>query len=296
MKKLLASFSGGRTSAKMTHWLKNEWSDRHNWEIIVVYSNTGKEEKETLEFVHKCDQYWNLGVVWIEAKVNPEMGEGTSFSIVDYETADHTGKPFEDMIAKYGIPNQAFPHCTRELKTVPIRKYAQSLGWTDYTTAIGIRADEPKRFKWESWEQNNIWCPLIIDHKMTKSDVNYFWSKMPFDLEIESFEGNCDLCWKKSNRKHFTIIKRHPEKAIWWDNMEKKYGMMRIETRNPNSNPPPYVFYRGNQSMQDLIEESKFPFTEAVDESKIIDKYKQLAMWDESMDQNDGCTESCEVF
>lgn len=294
--KLLISFSGGRTSAYMTYWLLNHWNRRHEFEKIVVYANTGKEEPETLEFVEKCDKHFEFNLVWVEAKINAEMGVGTDFHITDYHKAERKGKPFENMIAKYGIPNQAFPHCTRELKTVPIQKYARSIFGDEYATAIGIRKDESHRINWERYNGNDIYWPLVVDHPCIKSDINYFWSKQPFDLEIESFEGNCDLCWKKSNRKHFTIIGRHPEKAEWWNNMEEKYSHFRPEGRSQESTPPPYYFFRGNQSMKELIEESKLPFEPAIDESKMIDKYKQMRMWDEYMDKNDGCVESCEVF
>ncbi|BBI90503.1 phosphoadenosine phosphosulfate reductase [Tenacibaculum phage PTm1] len=38
------------------------------YEMVFVFANTGQENEETLEFVNKCDEEYNLNVVWIEAK------------------------------------------------------------------------------------------------------------------------------------------------------------------------------------------------------------------------------------
>lgn len=53
-KKLLVSFSGGLTSAYMTKWILDNLSNQY--EMIVVYANTGKEREETLQFVNECDK------------------------------------------------------------------------------------------------------------------------------------------------------------------------------------------------------------------------------------------------
>lgn len=53
-KKLVISFSGGRTSAYMTKMLLDSL-DRSIYDIAVVFANTGKEREETLDFVHECD-------------------------------------------------------------------------------------------------------------------------------------------------------------------------------------------------------------------------------------------------
>jgi 3'-phosphoadenosine 5'-phosphosulfate sulfotransferase (PAPS reductase)/FAD synthetase len=123
--KLLISFSGGRTSAFITHWLlKNK---RSQFDMLVVFANTGKEREETLQFIDKCDKILGFQVHWIEAVTSFERGKGVSAHKVNYSTASRNGEPFEAFIQKHGIPNQGAPRCTRELKAYPIRAYARSI-------------------------------------------------------------------------------------------------------------------------------------------------------------------------
>jgi len=290
---MLISFSGGRTSAYMTWWLINNM--QHKYEMVVVFANTGKEREETLQFVHKCDQLLNFNTVWIEAYVIDEKGQGTQHIVVNVKYASRNGEPFKDVIEKYGIPNPTALHCTRELKMQPIRHYAKTvLGWKNYETALGIRSDEPARMNWTKKKKERLLYFAEL-FNVTKSDVNNFWSKQSFDLKLKSFEGNCDLCYKKGLRKLMTIVKDKPELADWWREMENKFSMFTPESREHNAKPP-YRFFRDHQTIDDIIEESKFLFELSKDESKDIDKYKQIPLLDEYLDSNSGCTESCEVF
>lgn len=296
--KILISFSGGRTSAYMTYWMLNEWKDRDKYEMIVVFANTGKEREETLDFIDKCDKLWNLQVVWVEYEPNEKSAwAAAKHKVVNFQNASRKGEPFEKMIIKYGMVNQAFPHCTRELKEMTIKSYARVLGWKKYFTAIGIRKDEQRRLDWNKAKNKRLLYVLAKENPKTKSDINLFWSKQPFDLGIKSYEGNCDLCWKKSFRKLMTITKENPQLTDWWKEMEIKYGEYIPPHRNMSENVKlPLTFYRGNSSMQDIIEDANFPFTTATDESKIVDAWKQSALWDYELDSNNGCSESCEVF
>jgi 3'-phosphoadenosine 5'-phosphosulfate sulfotransferase (PAPS reductase)/FAD synthetase len=276
----------------MTWWLLRNM--QHKYEMVVVFANTGREREETLDFTNKCDINFGFNTVWVEAVVLPENRKGTVHKIVTYETANRTGQPFEDVIAKYGMPNQNAPHCTRETKLSPIKSYMRSIGWDDYSTALGIRTDEPKRLDWEKAKEKNIiyFAQLM---PVTKSDINKFWREQSFDLQLKSYEGNCDLCWKKGIRKIMTIVKDNPELANWWREMEEKYQNFTPESRMKNHKPP-YRFFRHHMTIDDIIEESKFPFSPSKDESKSVATYKQMAMWDDYLDSNDGCSESCEVF
>lgn len=280
----------------MTYWMLKEWEERGNYEMIVVYANTGKEREETLQFVERCDKDFGFGVVWLET-VMQDHGKGASFRIVDFVSASRNGEPFENVISKHGIPNTSFPHCSRELKRSPIRAYAKSLGWKDYKTAIGIRADEPKRFDWVKAEKEKLMYPLALQNPCSRFDVAYFWNRQKFDLEISSYQGNCDLCWKKSRRKILTILTESDSAANWWYKMEKEYGEFVPESRKDTQRmKPPIRFYRGNESIVDLCEEANLPFPKALDESKEENRLLLLRDWNREYDENDGCTESCEVF
>ena len=269
---LLISFSGGRTSAFMAKYLMERYCNRQK---VVVFANTGKEREETLQFINECDKRWNLNVVWIEAEINFEIGKGTSFKIVDFETASRTGEPFEAMIKKYGIPNKAFPHCTRELKQVCIKKYMQSLGFSNWETAIGIRIDEAHRINWAKALENKFVYPLATEVRATKDFIRKWWDRQDFDLQLKDYEGNCDMCWKKSERKLLTMILEQPKMIEWWNDMEVKYG------------EGEYVFFRKNKSAVDLIELSKSNFRKATDEHET--NKQQMTMFDAELDIEYDC-------
>tara|TARA_R110000796_G_scaffold167313_4_gene284221 strand:+ start:1198 stop:2085 length:888 start_codon:yes stop_codon:yes gene_type:complete len=255
-KPLVVSFSGGRTSAMMARMIQisplYEGATKH-----YIYANTGKEREETLDFIAECDSRWGLGTVWVEAVVNPEKGAGTRHRIVDRKSAVVNtdpmveGHPFFDVVAKYGVFNNHYPHCTRELKTNPIRSYFASLGMRrqDYTEAWGIRADEPRRLA----ERPGVIYPLA-DLGMTERLIREFWDSQDFDLGIKQFEGNCDLCFKKSLRKRLTILKDNPQVAKDWAT---------IEAVGDRKGGDRARFDRSGLSIDNLVEMSKSPTLEA---------------------------------
>lgn len=132
---LVVSFSGGRTSAFMARALQLRYENKRD--LIFIFANTGKERIETLDFINECETRWNLNCVWLEYDL---VEDKSTFKIVDYNSASRNGEPFEKMITKYGIPNKAFPHCTRELKRQTITRYLRTIGLNNgkYETAIGI--------------------------------------------------------------------------------------------------------------------------------------------------------------
>ena len=293
-KKLLVLFSGGRTSAYMSWWIKEKKS--HKYDITFAFANTGAEHEKTLEFVNNCDLFFNLKLVWIEAIVNKK---GTTYKIVDFKSASRNGEIFEDVIKKYGIPNKQFPHCNRELKIQPMNKFMTD---NDISLrAIGIRSDEfgraTKRLKKENptwtvpqilkhrYEVEGYYYPLIEDEPVSRDSILNWWSKMPFDLELKEHEGNCITCWKKSDRKLWTLAKENKSHFDFFKDMEEKYGDYIPESQPSRTGKQ--VFFRQYRSSKDIIKEAN---------SKSFEMFKekgnyQLDLFNCDIDEDFSCNE-----
>ena len=58
----IISFSGGRTSGYMLKKILNAFGGKLPKKINVVFTNTGKEMTETLDFVKECSEKWDVNV------------------------------------------------------------------------------------------------------------------------------------------------------------------------------------------------------------------------------------------
>ena len=275
-KLLVCTFSGGRTSAFMGQFLNN-YDKYRDYDKVFLFANTGKEKEETLEFINQCDKQWGLNVVWLEAKINKEKGKGTDYKVVDFKTASRNGEPFEEMLKAYPMPNPFVSNCTRELKQIPMNKYIKSLGYDEVITAIGIRHDERHRKSIKAKEQGFVY-PLCDDIKVDGKFIRNWWDKQCFDLQLKDYEGNCDLCFKKSLRKRLTIIKENPESAKWWADMEDKYG----------DDKYPRFDLRTNKTVSEIIDLSKQSFREIKDQHEV--SKQQTSLFDDlEMDIETDC-------
>jgi 7-cyano-7-deazaguanine synthase in queuosine biosynthesis len=268
-KKLLVSVSGGETSLFMAIWL---WLHKQDeYEMIFVFANTGQENEETLLFLKRCAEHFGITIIWIECDVKDGKGNGTRFTVTDFENAKRNGEPFEQVIKKYGIPNTSFLHCTRELKMNPIKAYAKSVwGKEKYYLAIGIRIDEFDRMN-PNKDKLRIIYPLIAKemHPMSKQMINFYWKQQPFRLELKGYQGNCITCYKKSDKKLFQIAKENPKAFEFFDRMEKQYGNGQ-------------QIFRRNRTTEMILEESKNWNGSVKDDSE-----NEPTLFD---------NESCEVF
>lgn len=215
------SFSGGRTSAYMLYKILEAHQMSLPEEAIVCFANTGKEDEATLKFVNDCSVNWNVPIVWLEYMEAAEVKD--RWRQVTYETASRNGEPFEQMIkSKKFLPNSVMRFCTTELKIVPIKHYMASIGYEEFDTFAGIRADEPKRV---SKLRKTLYAPLAING-VAQEQVQSFWKAQSFDLGLEFRDkvtplGNCDLCFMKGGSQIMSIIQHQPHRATWWAKQEE---------------------------------------------------------------------------
>jgi hypothetical protein len=255
MKNLLISVSGGRSSATMAiHIYNNAKYDDFN--KVMCYANTGLERIETIQFIEKLQNYIGQKIHLIEGIYNLNNGVGVRHKIVDYNNLNMTGAPMWEAIQKRntgsfdGVPSTATPFCSDMTKKRVIHSFAKEyFGSTKYITAIGYRAEDmPKRISFaeiREMEKTHIY-PLLtdFDKPFTICNLDEYWNKMPFKLEINSKFGNCRLCYKKSDRVIFNTILDDETVIDWYSKAEKYFGG---------------CFFRGRRTAVDMLEQAKTP-------------------------------------
>ena len=221
------SFSGGRTSAYMLWRILQAHGGKLPDDVVVCFSNTGREMEATLRFVRAVETNWSVPVVWLEY-CRRDGKHATQ--IVNFETADRTGKPFEGILSvRPMLPSPMLRYCTTQLKVRTTKRYIVSTRkWKRWTSVVGLRADEPGRvvkatdpanYKKDRWD---VICPLF-EAGIQEIDVLDFWRKQPFRLELKGpHEGNCDGCFLKRKGRIARMLRDYPERMDWWAEQERQ--------------------------------------------------------------------------
>jgi len=221
------SFSGGRTSAYML-WRVLQSNGGLPPEAVVCFANTGKEDEATLQFVRDCSMNWNVPIVWIEYEAAKETAD--RWRVVDFDTASRDGEPFEALIrTRRVLPNPVARFCTVELKVRAIHRYLKSIGWKEWDSMLGIRADEQRRLAKignQDYGKHEEKCAPLGQVGITKETVGEFWRGQSFDLGLPNnngvtMHGNCDLCFLKPTAQVASLVAEKPERAVWWAKMER---------------------------------------------------------------------------
>lgn len=217
------SFSGGRTSGFMLAKIIEAHGGALPERAVVTFCNTGLEHEGTLRFVGDCAERFAVPIMWLEYRV------GKTFAVVDYCSASRNGEPFTALIAdrKY-LPNPVTRFCTTELKILTIRRYLESLGWSVWNQAVGLRADEPHRVARIKGDRQaeNVVCP-VAQAGHTLMDVRAYWAASPFDLDLPNNDnafGNCMGCFLKGRVRLDRVALAKPEAFDWWIEREAAMG------------------------------------------------------------------------
>ena len=221
-------FSGGRSSGYLLYHVLEAYGGTLPDNVKVLFQNTGKEKRETLDFIHECESRWGVDVIWLEYRYDGSRkgwrNDPKTFAIrVDYESASRNGEPFANMIqAKSGyLPNPVRRACTEELKISTGSRYLKrECKWDKWHDVLGIRADEPRRLtQRKSSSQYSRIYPVAcagVSHR----EIIDWWSRQDFDLTINSDQGNCDLCFLKGKKILIQLIRKDPSLIDWWIEME----------------------------------------------------------------------------
>ena len=201
MKKII-NFSGGRTSAYMTI---KEYKEGD----LVIFCDTGREHDKTYKFINDFEANENIPIIRLKYKDS----ENPFAALLKHNNYSN-------------IPNRVKRFCTIELKIKTARRYLRSEGIMNYENLIGFRYDEPLRMKRrkKTWKGVTDRFPLY-DKKINKSQINEYWSKKSYNLEIPSILGNCTLCFMKGKNAIISILASYPKLADEWikdEQMNKK--------------------------------------------------------------------------
>ena len=277
MKKVV-SFSGGRTSAYLVISAIELFGVEN---VDVVSMDTGAEHPMTYEFIRQFHAYitevYGLEITYLRTNFDSPLGQGNSYHVLGVDRIKADLKPFADMVNKYGVPYIGGMFCTDRMKLVPFTKYCnEKYGRGNFETWLGIRADEPKRLT----EKKGIrYLAEISDFE--KEDILEFWSKMPFDLDIPEWLGNCVFCPKKSNLKLAAAQRDEPE--LYHDFLNMIYS---DSVRHDNKTGHWSQMYRGKKSLEQVI---------GMFDGSTGDEIKARIRGTKATNTG-SCSESCEVF
>lgn len=229
-------FSGGRSSGYMLAQTVEAYGGTLPENIVVMFNNTGKEREQTLVFVNRCQEFFDVPIVWTEYEYRANARGGmkdpkASYRVVDYASASRAGQPYRQAVAAQNrIPNMHNRICTVQLKILTTQRYMyreRGKNAKQFTRIVGFRADEPRRIKKAVFNAERT-CRLpqyypMVHAGVSEHDVLAYWRRMPFDLELEAGMSNCTMCMLNGKVKLLRKMRREPGECVWWIDLEESY-------------------------------------------------------------------------
>lgn len=138
----VVSFSGGRTSAYLV-WMM-EKKRLAGEEVHYLFMDTGAEHPNTYQFIRDVVNNWGIDLTCLRVQVNPELGKGNGYEIVNLDEIGPNLKPWIDTTKKYGTPYFGGAFCTRTMKIEVCERYCKD-HFAECESWLGMRLDEQTR-------------------------------------------------------------------------------------------------------------------------------------------------------
>ena len=264
--------SGGRSSGYMLFHILQGHGGRLPDHCAAVFANTGREREATLAFVEEMQERWNVPIAWVEYEYAADARGGRTdpkhrHRVVDRKSASRCGEPFRQMVRQERIlPNAVMRTCTKKLKVETIKRYCtRTLGVAAKTQrrVVGYRYDEPSRWGDALYTQCEMEYPMV-HARVVHEDVQRWWAAQEFDLGMDSWEGNCDGCFLKGEKLLLLEMRRHPDLAQWWIEVEE--GMVALRKEEGELNDLTHARFSKRWSYRELQERAQrtpeFPWSE----------------------------------
>jgi 3'-phosphoadenosine 5'-phosphosulfate sulfotransferase (PAPS reductase)/FAD synthetase len=234
---IVVSVSGGKDSTATCLFLyENGYSQS---DFIRVFADTGWESLETYKYLDEVEKI--IGpITHVKNILSLDRFDDEIKNFI-LEEEERLGR--ESGFIRYVFKNYIFPsslrkYCTRELKLVPIKRFADSLD-CDWINAVGVRREESsRRSTVEEWEWNEglnawTWRPLYQWTEKDVIDIHHRFGIVPNQLYLNG--SNRVGCWPciYANKADIKLLDQGRLELI--DRMERMLGKKGIEQSDPES-------------------------------------------------------------
>ncbi len=192
----ILGLSGGKDSAALAVLMHKQFP-----EMEYVFCDTGKELKETYDFLDRLQARLGIKIIRLSAE-----------------------RDFDHWLDIYGgmLPSPQVRWCTRMLKIIPLEHY---IGDDEAISYVAIRADEPERQGYRSTKPNIKVTFPFRELGIGKDDVIRILDENGLGLpEYYSWRtrSGCTFCFFQRKYEWVKLAEKHPDKFQEAMNYEKE--------------------------------------------------------------------------